>query len=250
MFSLTRSIGSFAVTLACALIGFYLQNLMPEPMVTGAKGAVGSVVGLVTLLLALVLGLLISVSYGVYATQINSAQDQDVAIHQLDFALVEYGPEANEIRRWLKSQVQLARKRFFSGVDVVFTIPEMRDGSHTLDKLVSALDATAGDRRPELDSIKATGHQFMRTQLAMARQLHNPVPPILLTVMLGWSSLLFLGYGLLASFNALSAVAVALGSAAVASALFLILEFSQPFGGLVRIPAEGIDTAIAGLIPD
>ena len=250
MHSLSRSGGAFAVTLACALAGFYLQAALPEAAVNGAKGAVGSVVGLVTLLLALVLGLLISVGYGVYANQINSALDQDAAIHQLEFALVRFGPDAVEIRRWLKSQVRLARERFFSGGAVVFTIAEMREGSHILDSLVAAVDVADGERRRELDAIKATGHQFLRTQLAMARQLRAPFPSVLMTIMLGWSALLFLGYGLLASFNPVSVAAVAFGSAAVASAMFLILEFSQPFAGFVRIPAEGIDAAIAGLIAD
>jgi hypothetical protein len=43
----------------------------------------------------------------------------------------------------------------------------------------------------------------------MSRQLANPVPPLLLIVVIGWSSLLFLGFGLLASFNPVAVVAEA-----------------------------------------
>jgi len=250
MYSLSRSIGAFVTTFGCGLLGFWLQCIMPEHVVVVAKAAVGSVVGLVTLLLALVLGLLISVAYGVYAGQFASGGEQDAAIHQLDFEAIKFGPDAVEIRRWLKRQVQLARTRFFSGGKVVFTFAEMREGSQALDTLISAIDISEGDRRQRLETIQNIGHQFLRTQLAMARQLGNPVPSVLLLVMLAWSSLLFLGYGLLAGYNLLAVAAVGLGSAAVASALFLIIEFSQPFGGYVRVPTDGIDTAIAALIAD
>ena len=42
----------------------------------------------------------------------------------------------------------------------------------------------------------------------------------------------------------------ALGAASVASAIYLILEFSQPYLGLFRIPHEGIDQVIAALSAD
>ena len=81
----------------------------------------------------------------------------------------------------------------------------------------------------------------------MSRQLANPVPKLLLFVVVGWSALLFLAFGFLNPFNAVSVVAVALGSIAVASAIFMILEFSQPYSGVVRISPVGVDNLIATL---
>jgi hypothetical protein len=40
---------------------------------------------------------------------------------------------------------------------------------------------------------------------------------------------------------------MALGAASVASAIYLILEFSQPYLGLFRISPDGIDQVIASL---
>ena len=42
-------------------------------------------------------------------------------------------------------------------------------------------------------------------------------------------------------------VALAFGSFAVASAIFLILELNQPFSGLFRVPSAPIERAIAVL---
>ena len=52
------------------VIGLQLHRALPEDWTTGgARDMTGAVVGLVTLLLALVLGLLIWSAYGVYSTQ-------------------------------------------------------------------------------------------------------------------------------------------------------------------------------------
>src|SRR5262249_59328250 len=87
--------------------------------------------------------------------------------------------------------------------------------------------------------------QVVETTLLMTRQLANPVPKLLLYVVIGWSALLFMSYGLLGTFNALSVAIAALGSLAVASAVFMILEFSQPYSGLFRISPVGVDNLIA-----
>jgi hypothetical protein len=56
---------------------------------------VGAVVGLLTLLSALVLGLLIWTAYGVYGGQNVAIQTLAAKALQLDDALSDYGPEAN-----------------------------------------------------------------------------------------------------------------------------------------------------------
>jgi hypothetical protein len=87
--------------------------------------------------------------------------------------------------------------------------------------------------------------QVVETTLLMTRQLANPVPKLLIFVVIGWSALLFMSYGLLSTFNAVSVAAEAAGSIAVASAVFMILEFSQPYSGLFRISPVGVDSLIA-----
>ena len=145
-----------------------------------------------------------------------------------------------------------AKSRFFGHRDriVAFTFAQSREGALDFDALLSRLAPRDEEQRNLVATAKTLGHQFLRTQLSMSRQLNDPVPSLLIVAMLSWASLLFLGYGLLASFNGVALAADALGAMAVASAVFLILEFSQPFNGVFRIPAAGIDAALAGLIAD
>lgn len=81
----------------------------------------------------------------------------------------------------------------------------------------------------------------------MSRQLRNPFPKVLLICVVCWATLLFTCVGELPTVNALSVVYEALGAASVASAIYLILEFSQPYLGLFRIPSESVDQVIAAL---
>ncbi len=75
----------------------------------------------------------------------------------------------------------------------------------------------------------------------MIRSLVNRVCFLLLAVVLGWSCVLFFGYGQLSDVDVLTIVLAALGAICVASAVLLILELSDPYSGLFRMPHECFD---------
>ena len=83
---------AFAVGVAVLVggsLGLVLRRILPEKHLTGGgKDMIGAVVGLLTLLSALVLGLLIWTAYGVYAGQNAAIQTLAVKVLQLDLALV------------------------------------------------------------------------------------------------------------------------------------------------------------------
>jgi hypothetical protein len=80
--------------------------------------------------------------------------------------------------------------------------------------------------------------------MLMARQLANPFPPHVLTVVICWASALFLGNGLVAATNTVSVLAHLAGAVSIGIAIFLILELSHPYTGLIRLSPEGIDRVL------
>ena len=82
--------GVFVAVFAGGVAGSHLApRVLPEEHVTGpARDMIGAVVGLLTLLSALVLGLLIWTAYGVYAGQNVAIQTLAAKLLQLDLALV------------------------------------------------------------------------------------------------------------------------------------------------------------------
>jgi hypothetical protein len=94
---------------AAGCVGLELQRRLPESYTTGsARDTIGAVSGLLGLFLALVLGLLIWTSYGVYSTQKLSLQTLAFNVFKFDAALKEYGPETNDLRRAVKEGVNRA----------------------------------------------------------------------------------------------------------------------------------------------
>jgi hypothetical protein len=248
MNSVARTLVVACLTFASGLVGFLLQWLLPVQHVADAKGMIGSIIGLITLLLALVLGLLVWTSYGVYTNQNAESQSLGPLILKLDFALEQYGPEARRGRELVRAAVVRARDRFW-GADGRASgespYAQARADLHEITSFFAGLDP-ATDRQKQL--IVTAMHYFtqlVETSLLMTRQLANPVPKLLIFVVVGWSALLFMSYGLLSTLNAVSVAAEALGSIAVASAVFMILEFSQPYSGMFRISPVGVDSLIA-----
>jgi hypothetical protein len=236
------------LTFLSGIVGFPLQWLPPLRAVADAKGMVGSIIGLVTLLLALVLGLLVWTSYGVYTNQNTVSQALGPVILQADFALERYGPDARAGRELLRNAVVTARERLWGGKSGgLAPYAQARADLGNIAAFFDGLKAVNDRQRELIATAKPIFNQVIQTTLLMSRQLASPVPKLLLFVVVGWSALLFLGVGLLNPFNVVSLAAVALGSIAVASAVYMILEFSQPYSGLFRISPVGADNLIATL---
>lgn len=250
MNSLSRFAVIVAVTFASSMAGLVIQMLLPVQIMTESRGAIGGIVGLITLLLALVLGLLIWASYGVFSTQISEAQSLGPSVLELDLALKRYGPETAQGRAALREGILRSRERFFGAghaKPIVFTFADSHNAMEATTAFFNSLTPATDEQRELLATAKQLRTSIVQTQLLMSRQLANPIPQILLVAVVSWSALLFLGHGLMATFNALTVVAEALGAISVSSAIFLIAEFSEPYSGLYKIQPHGIDEVIAEL---
>jgi len=242
---------SCAAIIAAAFAGFALHGLLPAGALAAANGMIGSVVGLIASLLSIVLGLLVWTAYGEFTTQQAQLQTVATAAIQFDYDLMAYGPEAAPARALLREQVARVHARFWNGKKYGLLRPEaygdLRDDAKTMVAVLGKLRPTDDDQRDRLADARTNYGTFIETQATMIRNLANRVPMLLLLVVLGWSCLLFLGYGLLAPFSVLAAVAAVLGATAVATAILLILELSDPYTGLFRMPDAGFKTLVTTL---
>ena len=165
------------LTFASGLLGFFLQWLLPVQDVADAKGMIGSIIGLVTLLLALVLGLLVWTSYGVYTNQNTESQSLGPLILKLDFALEQYGPEADRGRDLLRAAVVRARDRFWGGRAVgVSPYAQLRADLHDIMRFFASLEPTTDQQKQLITTAMPNFMQVVETTLLMTRQLANPVP--------------------------------------------------------------------------
>jgi hypothetical protein len=244
MHSLYRAIAVALITFGASLLGMALQWVVPADVLTASKGSVGAMVGLVTLLLALVLGLLVFTAFSVFTTQQSEAYSLGPVVIELDVILEQYGPDAIRGRVGLREALGRSRKRFFGDAKrgpQVHTFEETRATMHWMNTYFDSLQPPTERQRQLLTSARDLAKKFAETQMLMTRQLANPFPPYLLMVVVCWASALFLGNGLVAQPNAITVVAHLAGAIAIASAIFLILELSQPYSGVIRLTPAGLD---------
>jgi hypothetical protein len=244
---LNRAIAVAAITFGASLVGMALQWVVPADVLTASKGSVGAMVGLVTLLLALVLGLLVFTAFSVFTTQRDEAFSLGPMVAEIDLALELYGPEAAGGRAGLLAALKRSRARFFGDSErgpQPFTFEEMRAIFLSQTSFFDSLKPTTNDQRSLVATARDQVRKLADTQMLMARQLALPFPPHVLTVVVCWASALFLGNGLAAVPNAVSVLAHLAGAISVGIAIFLILELSHPYTGLIRLSPVGIDRVL------
>jgi hypothetical protein len=84
-----------------------------------------------------------------------------------------------------------------------------------------------------------------QARLQMSFALHGAVSYPLLSIVIDWAIHLFFGFGLMSKGNAMSVVALAYGAAAVASAMYMILDLSSPYSGPFRVSPAPLQLVLA-----
>jgi hypothetical protein len=249
MLSPVVAIGVAVLMFASGVLGLLLQRKLADHHTSDrSRDMIGGVVGLLTLLLALVLGLLIWTAYGVFTTQQNELNLLSARALEFNLEMSQYGPDAKEGRELLRTDLVWAHEQFWGDADAM---AEAYNASYANMRSMSTF---LGSLHPTTDAQKqllgAAGQHYAsigETRLLMSLQLTNPISwPLIITVTV-WSFFLFCGFGMLSRINATTLTALALGACSVASAIFLILELSQPYTSMLRISPAGLEQVIVDL---
>jgi hypothetical protein len=246
----------FAIAVAVAmfaagLLGLVLQRLLPEHHTTGgSRDLISAIVGLLTLLCALVTGLLIWTAYGVYSGQNLQIQALASKVMQLDLALADYGPDANPARAQLRDALGKTIDQVWSASvsDSDFaanTFASALQNMRARDKVLAGLHPSTDEQKQALAAATSTSDALSQARMQMSFALSAPVSyPLVLTVV-GWVGCLFCGFGLTSRGTLTSVIALAIGSIAVASAVLLILDLSNPYSGVFRTSPAPLEQALA-----
>jgi hypothetical protein len=238
-----------ALIAASGLAGLLLQKGLAERHTSErSRDMIGGVVGLLTLLLALVLGLLIWTAYGVFNTQQTELQTIAARALEFDLEMRQYGPEGDAGRELLRRDLVWAHEQFW-GDDL--SRAEAYDASYTamadLSKFFDSLDPKTPAQTQLLAAARANYAFIGEQRLLMSMQASTPVSWPLVYTVTAWSCLLFCGMGLLSRLDAAPLIMMVLAAASIASAIFLILEFNKPYTSAIRVSPAALEQAIVQL---
>jgi hypothetical protein len=230
---------AFGLVFAGTLLGVVLRRRLPEPHLNAdVKDVVRLGTGLLGTMAALVVGLLIASaknSYDAQSTQINRMA-ADLVL--LDHLLAEYGPAAGSVREllrrdvatmvdriWVDKGAEAARAARFeaSSADIQF---------YDAIELLAPKDDEQRSLKPRMIQI---GTDLAQARLLLFAQFDNAIPAPFLVVLIFWLTILFMSFSLFSKPNAIVIAALVIFALSTSSALFLIVDLSQPFSGLMQI---------------
>jgi hypothetical protein len=245
--SLLFALGVAVLTFCAGLVGLKLHDWLPEEHAPEkSREMIGAMTGLLGLLLALVLGTLVGSAYSLYAMEKSEIETLSARSLQLDSALEAFGPEGQPGRDGLRRAITQSYDRIWGRETADLedmNVKSVLAGSRMLDQFLASLTPKTDLQKQALASATAASSQIQQTRILMDLQLASGVNWPMLSIVVCWSLLLFCGYGLVSPVNATVVVSMALGATAVASAVFLIIELTDPFVGALKLsPGPVVET--------
>ena len=243
------SLIAFVIIVAGAVAGGVLRKALPgHHLADDARDVFRLGAGLIGTIAALVLGLLIASAKSSYDTQSSQVQHITADLVLLDQLLAQYGPEARPIRELMRQAVDPLIGRIWRESRAA------NDAPFAATTVAEDAFARIGELAPQTDaqrSLKARAIQvsteLAQTRLALFVQAGSSIPMPFLGVLVFWLAIIFASFSLFARFNPTLIAAFVVFALSASCALFLILEMSQPFAGLMQIPSAPLRNALAPL---
>ncbi len=251
MDSILFAVGVAVCAFCAGLLGLKLHVSLPEKHAPDrSREMIGAMTGMLSLLLALVLGTLVGSAYTIYATQKSELETLAARTLQLDSALEAFGPEAQPGRDGLRKAITQSYDSIrggpnadLAGMDVKAVVA----GGMILDRFLMSLTPKTDAQKQVLATANVAAGQIEQTRVLMMLQLAGGISWPMLAIVVCWSLLLFCGYGLVSPVNATVITSLALGAIAVASAILIIIELSAPYSGLFKLPPGAMIETIQAL---
>ncbi len=241
---------AFAVILGGVFAGVLLRKTLPQHhLADDAKDVVRLGTGLIGTIAALVLGLLISSansSYNTASGQVNRLAADIVVVDQL---LNQFGPAAHAARDLMRRAVGPLVDRIWrengssSAGEIPFTASGVAEDAFAA---IVALAPQSEAQRALKERAIVISSDLVQTRLQLFAA-DNSIPAPFLAVMVFWLAIIFASFSLFAKLNPTLITSLFVFALSAAGAIFLILELSQPFSGLLQISSAPLRNALAPL---
>jgi hypothetical protein len=245
------------IVLACILggagLGIILRNRLPDAHLSGTtKDVIRAGTALISTIAALVLGLLIASANTAYQSQSSQIQQLTANIIVLDKTLAQYGPGADLARNLLRRSVNSLVDRIWNENGSYSRRGQPFEASPSAlsfyDEILK-LSPTNDAQRSVQNRAISIAQDLAKTRLLLFAQAGASIPVPFLVVLVSWLAVIFASFSLFSDNNATAIVAIGIFALSASTSIFLILELSQPFAGLMMIPSEPLRNALAPLGP-
>jgi Protein of unknown function (DUF4239) len=253
MSPISLSLIAFACIFGGTFLGMFLRRKLPGHHLSGdTKDVVRLGTGLIGTMAALVLGLLIASANSTHETQSGQVKQLTANIVLLDNTLAQYGPETNSVRNLLRHAVTTLVDRIWRENGADSGRAEAFEASAAAlafyDEFLKLQPRNESQRSLQARAMD-TSNDLAKTRLLLFATAGGSIPMPFLMILISWLTVIFASFSLFADSNATTISAFGLFALSASASIFLILELSQPFAGLMMISSEPLRNALAPLGP-
>jgi nitrate reductase gamma subunit len=247
---------AFCCIFGAGVAGLLLRRILPEDQRTDAtQKTVQTMMNVVAILAALVLGLLIASTKTSFDTRSKEIEEFSANLTLLDRELMHLGQgqqEQKEMRALLRDfTAREIAQTWRTGAnpppvtDDVQTVQMLDDVENRLRTLAPEVEI---QRAARSSALQLAG-ELKRTSRLLAVQESGQTPRLFLVVVIFWLSILFISYTIFAPLNATIVATLFAGAFSVSIALNLIFDMDRPFAGLVKVSSVPMQQALEKMKP-
>lgn len=243
----------FGAAAAGAGIGMALRSRLPDHHFSQeCKEVVNLGLGLISAMVALVLGLLVASAAAAFTAQQQGFQTLAANVVLLDRGLMLYGTRAKPARDALHRTVvdmvrhstTAAQRTRGQGLE---SAALSGDGAELFRALAQLAPTSEFEKDVQSQALELTV-ELGRTRWLLSEQaMVDSIPKPFLVMVAVWLGALFVGYGMFAPRNPTVVASLIVAAMSAAGAVFLIMELQQPFDGFIQISNGPLHSALAQL---
>jgi hypothetical protein len=236
----------FVLTLGGIFLGALLRRSLPEHHLDErAKDPVRLGVGLVATIAALVLGLLIAAAKGSFDTQTSQVRQITANLILLDNILGQYGPEARPVREQIRKTIDPFADQLWREKEAGTKGPFETDGTAEQVYLQIQRLSPHDNVQSSLQSRAVQiSNDLAQVRFLLFAESESLVPTPFLVVLAFWLMIIFASFSLFSPMNLTVFTCLLLFALSASSAIFLILQLSSPFTGLLSMSSAPLRSAL------
>jgi len=249
MSALALSCSIFVLTLGGIFFGTLLRRALPEHHLSKeSQDVVRLGVGLIATIAALVLGLLIAAAKSSFDTKSTQIKQITADIILLDNLLAQYGPEARPIRQEMRRIIGPFADRLWHEEKAPAAVPfEFSTAGERAYLEIQALSPQNDLQRSLQARAAQLSTDLTQTRLLLFVESDNQIQAPFIAILAFWLVIIFASFSLFSPLNVTTFTCLSLFALSASCAIYLILELSEPFSGLMMISSAPLRHALGPL---
>jgi hypothetical protein len=245
---------AFACIFGGAVLGLAVGRIFPKSYtIEENRKLVDDTMKTVSLLSALVLGLLTVAAKSNFDARAKSIEQFAANLRLLDREIQYFNPEIeglkDQLRQYTAQKILLiwprANANNRGGDD---DSQDLRSLEGIVQKIREFAPPSEAQRLVQASALKIAG-ELTGTRWTLAVQEGREIPRTFIYVLLFWLTLLFINFGIFAQRNALAMVAVFVCALSLVSAIYIIMDLNEPAGGFISASPKPMEDALAQMTP-